>query len=517
MNVICYKRVSTDDQADRGFSLQHQEDMLRRYCDINHYDIVDIYTEDYSAKTFDRPEWKKIMTFVQQNKNLVDAIVFLRWDRFSRNLYESLTMIRKLQKMGVLLISAEQPLDLSNPDSKMMLSFYLSMPEIENDKNSIRTTEGSRRARLEGCWTGTAPKGYVNCRTESKKSTLKPSSDAPLIVEAFNRMSSGAYSADEVRRWLNSKGMKLGKQAFLNLIRNPVYMGRINVKPYILKKEPAQLVMGLHPGLIAEDVFYKANDVLAGRKRNMKFHEDKTDLYPLKGFLKCPVHGTALTAYGAAGCTKRKYHYYLCPRCRSKQRHRIDDVHQCVERILAEISVSAQALNLYKSVLEKLFDKEDIERRNEVFKINTELDKNRERKNNLQGLLLDGKIMPDDYQQMKQKIEKESALLNGKLGELQQKLTPFRTYLKDTIPMLQNLEGYYKQADGKAKRKILSCIFSEKLVIQNGKVATIPFTVPVQVLLNTVKGFQGAKKKQEVEFDLLSTWAPPARLELATL
>ena len=128
MNVICYKRVSTDDQADRGFSLQHQEDMLRRYCDINHYDIVDIYTEDYSAKTFDRPEWKKIMTFVQQNKNLVDAIVFLRWDRFSRNLYESLTMIRKLQKMGVLLISAEQPLDLSNPDSKMMLSFYLSMP-----------------------------------------------------------------------------------------------------------------------------------------------------------------------------------------------------------------------------------------------------------------------------------------------------------------------------------------------------------------------------------------------------
>lgn len=56
MNVICYKRVSTDDQADRGFSLQHQERMLRQFCEINNYNIVGIYTEDHSAKTFDRPE-----------------------------------------------------------------------------------------------------------------------------------------------------------------------------------------------------------------------------------------------------------------------------------------------------------------------------------------------------------------------------------------------------------------------------------------------------------------------------
>ena len=98
MNVICYKRVSTDDQADRGFSLQHQEDMLQRYCDINHYNIIDIYTEDYSAKTFERPEWKKIMAYIKNHKKQVDSIIFLRWDRFSRNHYESSTMIKKLEK-----------------------------------------------------------------------------------------------------------------------------------------------------------------------------------------------------------------------------------------------------------------------------------------------------------------------------------------------------------------------------------------------------------------------------------
>jgi site-specific DNA recombinase len=161
---------------------------------------------------------------------------------------------------------------------------------------------------------------------------------------------------------------------------------------------------------------------------------------------------------------------------------------------LSDISVNAQTLNLYKSVLEKLFDKEDIVRRNEVFKINTELEKNRERRENLQGMLLDGKIMPEDYQQMKQKIDKETAILNGKLGELQQKLTPFRKYLKKTITMLENLAGYYKQADGKTKKKILSCIFAEKLVIEKGKVATTPFTIPFRFYSILSRVSTGRKK-----------------------
>ena len=50
MRTIIYKRVSTDDQADRGFSLQHQETVLRQFCSINNYSIVDVYTEDYSRE-----------------------------------------------------------------------------------------------------------------------------------------------------------------------------------------------------------------------------------------------------------------------------------------------------------------------------------------------------------------------------------------------------------------------------------------------------------------------------------
>jgi hypothetical protein len=42
--------------------------------------------------------------------------------------------------------------------------------------------------------------------------------------------------------------------------------------------------------------------------------------------------------------------------------------------------------------------------------------------------------------------------------------------------MLENLMEYYRKSDGEIKKKILGCIFSEKLVLENAKVATTPFT-----------------------------------------
>ena len=97
-----------------------------------------------------------------------------------------------------------------------------------------------------------------------KKSTHRPSEDAPVVREAFEKKSTGAYSAEEIRRWMNSKGVNICKQVFLNLIRNPLYTGKILIKPW--KNEPIQLVIGLHPPLITEELFYLANEVLDGRK-----------------------------------------------------------------------------------------------------------------------------------------------------------------------------------------------------------------------------------------------------------
>jgi hypothetical protein len=67
---------------------------------------------------------------------------------------------------------------------------------------------------------------------------------------------------------------------------------------------------------------------------------------------------------------------------------------------------------------------------------------------------------------------------------------------------------FHRKSVGKTKEKILNCIFSEKVVLEEVSVATTPFSIPVQVLINTSKVLGDSKNKKEVENDLLSIMAP---------
>jgi site-specific DNA recombinase len=515
MKVIIYKRVSSEDQADRGFSLQHQEDVLRRYCEINQFHIVGIFTEDYSGKTFDRPEWKKVIEYCRANKQNVDLILTTRWDRWSRNQYDALTQMRYLQNFGIAVNTVEQPLDLSNPDNKVLLSLYLTIPEIENDKNSIRTTEGSRKARLLGCWTGTAPRGYKNHRNVDHRSTLMPSDEAPIIKESFVRLASGMYSSFEVRTWLNSKGIKLSKNQFYNLIRNIAYTGKVYVKPY--KKEPERIVEGLHQRIVSDEVFAAANKVLRNRRRKMVFHEDKSDLYPLKGHLRCIKHNLSLTAGKSKG-RYGLYHYYLCaPKHENCKRYPIADVHEMVEKKLGEIQFAAGVFGSYRSILEKLFKVQDADRIKDIRNLEEELEKSKTRRTVLNERMMDEQITLEEYREMKELVDAKVYKIEKDLIELKGRTAPFREYLNEHIPMLENLQSYYKNSNGKTKNRILSCILSEKIHFEETGVAAIQFSESINLLLHISNELQRSKNKKEVISDLLSNMAPPAGLEPATL
>ena len=84
-NVILYIRVSTDEQRKTGYSLRDQEEKLRRYCELYGYNIVAIYCEDYSAQTFNRPVYKQLFKHCQKEHKNIDMLLFVKWDRFSRN------------------------------------------------------------------------------------------------------------------------------------------------------------------------------------------------------------------------------------------------------------------------------------------------------------------------------------------------------------------------------------------------------------------------------------------------
>ena len=164
-----YIRVSTDEQADKGYSQRDQEERLRKYCLNNDIAVDQIIYEDHSAKSFNRPEWSKMLTNLKAKCSKINLVIFTKWDRFSRNAGDAYQMINILNKLGVEPRAIDQPLDLSVPENKMMLAIYLAAPEVENDRRALNTFQGMRRARKEGRLMGVAPFGYINRSREDGK------------------------------------------------------------------------------------------------------------------------------------------------------------------------------------------------------------------------------------------------------------------------------------------------------------------------------------------------------------
>ncbi len=513
-------RISSDEQSNH--SIPYQEETIRKYCEFKGYNIIRTYLEDYSAKNFERPEWKKMMLFLNNQKNeigsdkneWVQKIIFLRYDRFSRNFEKSLSVIGQLGRLGVEIEMVESNIEMNSPESLLTRNIMLTLPEIENIKIGLRSREGSYKCRLSGGWTGKSLRGYNNVRVNNI-STMELNDDAPKIREAFEKVASGRYSVDDVRKWLNLNGVGISKNQMCNILRNVSYTGKILVPPF--KEEPEKIVDGLHPQLIPDELFSAVQQVLTGKKRNMKFHTDKSDLYPLKGFIKCPIHGRTLSAYGSKG-RKHIYHYYVCTYPGSKcPRYPIHWTHDFILSILEKIKFSVKLINDKRKLFETLLKQETSTRTNTIKKTEQDLIQLRHQLTHLRDEFLKRNINGDTYQELRTEVESNIYHTELNLRDIVDEQTPLKKFLFEDVPTLEHIVEFYQKSTGVMKRRILGCIFSEKIYFNEEKDATINYTKPIEVITQIFNELQSHKNKKQVNYDLFSQLAPPSGLEPETL
>lgn len=284
LSAILYLRVSTDEQANKGYSLKYQEDVLTQYCALKNITILKVYTEDHSAKNFNRPVWQQLISDIMRKVTQSPCLLlFTKWDRFSRSTTDSYEMIRRLQHLFIEPQAIEQPLDLSVPENKMMLAFYLAIPEVENDRRSINVKNGMQRAKQEGRWLGPAPLGYDKCVSQDgiKMLTIKEP-EAYIIKMVFEQLSTGVYTASQVYRQAIKNGLSCGRSNFWTLIRNPVYAGSVRL---FASDNKAYILPGLHLGIVSMETFDKVQSIINTKKRLTPKPTTFREQFFLKGFI----------------------------------------------------------------------------------------------------------------------------------------------------------------------------------------------------------------------------------------
>jgi site-specific DNA recombinase len=109
-SAYLYCRVSTDEQKRKGSSLVEQEDRLVKHCEIYGVQIKGIFREDFSAKDFNRPEWKRLIKKIRKNTHRPpENILFIKWDRFSRSIEYAYQMMRILSELNIKPMAIYQP------------------------------------------------------------------------------------------------------------------------------------------------------------------------------------------------------------------------------------------------------------------------------------------------------------------------------------------------------------------------------------------------------------------------
>ncbi len=498
-NVIIYCRVSTDEQR-QGTSVDVQEERLKAYCTYKGYNIINIpefqdCKEDESAKTFDRrPVMQAILKYIRKNRGKVQKLLFLRWNRFSRDLFSATDAVRELLDMGVEPNAIEEELNFESSSWPVLLGAYIGIAQSDNIARSKATKDGIRGTLKSGKCSNKAPRGYKNIRESKHRCYVIINEEAAKPIRtAFIELSKGVISANYARKRYCPH---IPESTFLDMLRNPFYMGKIRVPAY--KDEPEELVEGQHEALISEEVFYKVQDILDGKKRSKPKLERaiNPDLF-LRRFIVCPKCGHAFTGSRSKG-NGGYYTYYNCCEDAKHLRVRAEDANEAFARYVGCLKPNEAILRLYEAVLLDVQGGAKREIRSEIEALQKQLKDKRKQIEDAEDLMITDKAHTDRYTRILERYEREAQELETRIELLEtgnrENIEPKLDY---AISLINNMDKYIRDAPTEVKLKLIGSIFDGKIEFDGKSYRTNSYNKVLDLIYAQTNELRGEENRKE--------------------
>lgn len=158
-----YIRVSTDKQADEGYSLDAQEAKLRAQCVAQSWTVCPdhIYVEEgESGKSTDRPKYQAMMEAIERGD--IRRVVVTKLDRLSRNTRDFLDLLDYCDTRKVGIVSIAESFDTGTPVGRAVVTVLMTFAELERKQIAERVTTGRVQKAAGGGWNGgRVPYGYL--------------------------------------------------------------------------------------------------------------------------------------------------------------------------------------------------------------------------------------------------------------------------------------------------------------------------------------------------------------------
>ncbi len=463
--AIRYLRFS--DKYQSNGSIERQELYTDQWIKNNGVELVDTFIDrGKSARTFDRPDFKKLEGFIRKHFRSVDYLLVDQLDRFSRDAGEAIKMVKTLQmEFNIQIVSVTEGItyDYTTPGSFFRTGLQLLLAEEDNINRSVKVRGGIYTAKAkEGRYIyKNPPFGYSKVGFGKERHLEINEREAEIVSLIYDSYINGVpiYKISEKARELGFN--RLGNVAMQRVLSNPVYAGMQYVAPF--KDYPGGLFKAQHPAIID---YVTWQNVQQKMKKVDKPKVTVSDELPLRGVLKCHC-GKPLTGAPSRGRWGGYYYYYKC----NKTTHLNLSARKAHEQLEQVFELMSLPSNVVKSIREECEATIDLRLKNDKLLLaekQRELAEEEKKLFSIEEKWITNKINHDTYQKWYNIITSNKMALHAAIGRLSSNQEKVYTALYGNLELLTDLRYVYTHADTTEKQELVRLGFDNSLYYQNG-------------------------------------------------
>lgn len=381
LRAVIYIRVSTEEQARHGYSLDSQKKRLIEYCKIKNYKLVDIYADEGKTARTKLNNRKELLRLVDDaNKDKYDIIVFWRLDRWFRNVADYYKVQEILEKNKIEWECSDEEYNTNTSNGRLHLNIKLSIAQNESDQTADRIKFNFERMVKDGYVTvgkQGMPLGYTISNDKKNKKMIKDPDTEQIATDMWENIQITG-SIRKTLIYINNKyNLNICYDSMRHYLMNEKYYGSYKgnntyCPPYVTKEE-----------------FDKVQSLI---KRNVKMN--KRHDYIFSGLLNCPICHRKLSGFTSISINKNNKRYkYSCYRCNYHYAYKScaynkKPVETTVEKYLIE-NIKNE-INKYIVSTESIMKKED-NNKIDTTKLSKKIDR-------LNDLYIEGRISKEKYE-----------------------------------------------------------------------------------------------------------------------
>jgi integrase len=340
--VAIYARVSTQEQAENGNSLDFQIEKLKAYCQLHDYKIVGEYVDaGVSGAKSERPALNKLKKDIDK----IDIVLIYKLDRLSRSIKDTMYLIEDLFKPNnVNLISLSENFDTSQAMGMATIGMLSTFAQLERETIKERMMAGKQQAVKNGKYLSMAPFGYI----KKDGQLIKDERTKDCVDFIFKKMLEGKSLHETVKLLEMSEYNNLRKWSFVfinRMTKNKVYCGHTEALGEIIKNT--------HDNYINDKEHNYINELLLERKtHSSKSRRNKLPAI-FRGLISCPKCNRKLTPFTRKRKNGDKSMYYRCNNCPSEGKKTISVTEKVFEKKLLKFLKYDFKIEFTKNKIEK--------------------------------------------------------------------------------------------------------------------------------------------------------------------